>query len=219
MTWALSACLAIGSAPAGEVPVQGLEAREHFDRGMAAWLGEDYATAHSELELAYELEPAPQLLYALGQLERLQGRCDRAIERFNAYLGTHPSPEAAEDTRVNILRCRAQLPDNPPPEPQPQPPRPDPPPRPGAKADALGISLTAIGVVAAGVGFGLVGGAFAERRRAQGEFGVNAFERGVRRSRIEYATGLAVASGGVALLIGGIVRLALIRKQNRRKRG
>lgn len=221
VTWALSVCLASGPAPTPDAgaPVHGVEARGHFDSGMAAWLAEDFAAAQRELESAYAIEPAPALLYALGQLERLQGRCDRAIERFEAYLATTPSPEAAEDTRVNILRCRAQLP--PAPRVERAPVRSDPPPPPierGPRIDALGVSLTTVGAVAAATGLGLFGGAFVERRRAADEFGVDAFERGVRRSRIEHATGLAIASVGAALLVGGIVRLVLVRRQQRRAR-
>ncbi len=105
-----------------------------------------------------------------------------------------------------------------PPPPKPTLPPPDiAPPKP-RKPDALGISLTAIGSVAVVAGLGVFGGSFAEQQRANEQSDLNSFDRHVRTAKVEYATGLAVASVGVALLIGGIVRIAITRRHNARTR-
>lgn len=185
-------------------------AREHFTIGMQAWLADDYATAQRELEAAYAIDAEPVLLYALGQLERLQGRCDRARERFAAFLASDPPAAAAEDARVNLERCRTVEPEPPPPRVEPPPPAP-PPARP--RPDPLGIALTSVGSVVVLAGLGLFGGSFVEQRRAADASDVGGFDRALRRARIEHATGLALAGVGAAVLVGGIIRIALARRR------
>lgn len=205
-------------APA-EVPPEltDAEARAHFSLGMKAWLADDHATAQRELEAAYAIQPAAVLLYALGQLERLQGRCDRARERFTAFLATDPPAAAAEDARANLERCGGALPEPEPPAPaiDPVPPEPAPLPQPAPprRVDRLGIALAVVGSTLAATGLGLFGGAFVEQRRAGDANDVAAFDRGLQRARIEHATGLALTGVGTALLIGSIVRLTLARRR------
>jgi len=210
------------SADAPEIPAEitDADAREHFSAGMTAWLAEDHATAQRELEAAYASQPVPLLLYSLGQLARLQGDCERAREHFLAYLATDPPPRAAEDTRVNLERCKtAEV------EPavvEPPPPKPvavdDPPvvaePR-RARPDALGLGLTIGGAVLAVTGAALLGTAFARQRSAEDESGVDAFERGVRGANAQYWSGVALMSAGGAILIGGVVRLAITSRRAR----
>ncbi|HWB79462.1 MAG TPA: hypothetical protein VG755_31080 [Nannocystaceae bacterium] len=205
------------SAPEVPSEITNAEARAHFSTGMKAWLADDLATAQRELEAAYAIDDAPVLLYAIGQLERLQGRCDLAREKFVAYLATDPPDAAAEDARANLERCGgAPTPEPPPPEPVPEskpdvpPPEPTPQPR---RIDRLGIALTVVGSAIAVGGFGVFGAAFAEQKKARDAMDVGGFDRRVQRARIEHATGLTLASVGAALLIGGIVRLALTRRR------
>ncbi len=211
------------SAPASrpEVPAEitDLAAREHFGLGMDAWLAEDYPRAQRELEAAYALDPAPVLLYSLGQLSRLQGDCVRARERFLAFLETGPPAAAAADTRTNLERCKLPEP-TPEPEPEPPlvelpPPQPRPQPQPRRRVDAVGLSLTLGGGAIAAIGAGLLGAAFASRRDANDATALPAFDDGVQRSRALYAAGFAVLGTGAAVLVGGIVKLALARRRDR----
>ena len=204
---------------APEVPpeITSPEARAHFSTGMKAWLADDLATAQRELEAAYAIDDAPVLLYAIGQLERLQGRCDLAREKFVAFLATDPPEAAAEDARANLERCGgAPTPEPPPPKPVPEPipdaPQPLPTPAP-RRVDRVGIALTVVGSAIAAGGLGVFGASFAAQRKAGDATNVGDFDRGLRRARIEHATGLALAGVGAALLIGGIVKLALARRR------
>ncbi len=199
--------------PAG---LESPEAQAHFSAGMEAWLAEDYVSAKRELEAAYALEPAPKLLYSLGQLARLQGDCEEAIRRFEAFLDEDPAPAAAQDTRVNIERCRPE------PQPQPQPideapvepaaPPPPPPPR-AVRPDALGLSLTVGGAVLAGVGFGLLGGSFRRQQRAEQANTVSGFDAGLRQARTMHDIGVTLAAAGGALIVTGAVRLVMVRRR------
>ena len=222
----LSAALGSAGPPTKSLPIelQDEAARAHFSTGMDAWGEKDLATAQRELEAAYAIEAEPQLLYALGQLARLRGDCDRARERFTAYLATNPSEKSAKETRVNMERCTPAEPEAaaPPPEPKPPidttPPVIDQPPPPKPRPDGLGIGLTTAGSVLAVVGVGLFGGSFVERNRAEDEPAADDFERRVKRSTAEYWSGVALMSVGGALLVGGIVRLVLVRKRRAARR-
>jgi hypothetical protein len=212
--------LALAAPPAGDAPevppeITDVSARAHFSAGMTAWLDEDYATAQRELEAAYTSQAVPLLLYSLGQLARVQGDCERAREHFLAYLATDPPARETENTRVNLERCKASVPE--PPVAEPPPPKPvalddplrpsEPPPR--ARPDGLGIGLTVGGAVLAITGAALFGSAFARQRQAQDESDVDSFERAVRGANAQYWSGVALLSAGGAVLIGGIVRLAI----------
>jgi hypothetical protein len=207
------------SAPADvpQVPAEitDLSAREHFAVGMQAWLEEDYARAQRELEAAHALDPAPVLLYSLGQLSRLQGDCVRARERFLAFLATDPPEQEATQTRVNLERCKVAEPEA---EPEPLD-EPEPialPPEAPRKIDALGVALTVSGGVIATAGLGIFGGAFAVRGRANDETDFAAFRTSSRRADAMYWTGVALTTVGAAVLVGGIVRLVLQRRRIKR---
>ncbi len=219
-------------APAKAVPgsehpagLETLEAQQHFTTGMDAWLAEDYEQASRQFAAAYALEPAPLLLYSLGQLARLQGDCESAVGYFERFLETDPAPQAAEDTRVNLERCESELPPEPPP-PEPPPPvirppepsEPAPVPEEPKGPDALGISLTIGGAVITGVGMGVFGASFLRQRSAEQANTVSDFDTGIARAQSMHTAGLAVAAVGAAVLIGGVVRLVLVRQRRAAQR-
>jgi len=222
----LSVALTAPPVAAPEIPAEITDtaAREHFSAGMTAWLAEDYPTAQRELEAAYAIQPVPLLLYSLGQLSRLQGDCEHARERFLAYLETDPPPRAAEDTRVNLERCQSSAPA---PAPVVSPPavvadEPEPVVAPAPvsrRPDPLGLGLTVGGTVLALTGAVLFGSAFARQDRAERESDVDAFERGVRGATAQYWSGVALLGAGGAVLVGGIVRLAIERRRARTRAG
>jgi hypothetical protein len=211
LSWSAPANAGVPDVPA---EITDPSARQHFAAGMQAWLEEDYPRAQRELEAAHALDPVPVLLYSLGQLSRLQGDCVRARERFLAFLDTNPPEAAVTDTRVNLERCKVAEPEAEP-EPIAEPVAPQPvAPR---RIDALGVALTVSGGVIASVGLGVFGGAFAVRGRANDETSYPAFLRGTRRADAMYWSGVALTTVGTAVLVGGIVRLVMVRKRRVRR--
>lgn len=220
--------LAIAAPPdtaAPEVPpeITDVEARAHFTAGMIAWNADDYATAQRELEAAFAEQPVPMLLYALGQLLRLQGDCEQARERFLAFIATNPPEREAVQARLNAERCQPAKTSTPAPTPPPvvvdvPPPSKPPAQRASKRPDALGLGLTVGGTVIAATGAVLLGSAFARQHRAEQENDVEMFERGVRGATAQYWSGVALLGAGGAVLVGGIVRLAIASRRARAPR-
>jgi len=61
-------------------------AREHFQKGLAAYADERFAEAADEFDQAYKLSPAFKLLYNIGQVDVALGRSVEAVDAFDRYL-------------------------------------------------------------------------------------------------------------------------------------
>lgn len=94
-------------AVAPESVLEDPAAIEHFVRGHDAYSRRDYATAISELEAAYAIEPNPLLLYARAQAERFSGNCKTALELYQRFLDADPAEEHRRLTETNVVHCEA----------------------------------------------------------------------------------------------------------------
>jgi tetratricopeptide (TPR) repeat protein len=74
-----------------------------------------YAEALPELQLAYALDPQPDVLYALGQVEVKLGHCPRATLYYERFLATKPPAGPAGAAAEAIETCRLHPPDPAPP--------------------------------------------------------------------------------------------------------
>jgi tetratricopeptide (TPR) repeat protein len=71
--------LAAGGDPKGA-------AREHFQKGLAAFADQRFAEAAEEFDEAYKLSPAFKLLYNIGLVDVALGRSVEAVDAFDRYL-------------------------------------------------------------------------------------------------------------------------------------
>jgi hypothetical protein len=147
------------------------EWRRHFQRGLQLFDEHRYALAIDEFRAGYAIEPRGELLYALGQAQRLGGDCPSAIATYRAFLAGAPTPQQSAVVQQNIADCEETLrrttitPPPPPIVPLPppaviQPPAPESPPdRPRIRGPhALPLLVGGIGAFALlGVGAGLRG--------------------------------------------------------------
>ena len=62
------------------------QAREHFDKGVAAFNDRRFPQAAAEFEAAYQLSPAFVVLYNIGQVNVMLGRPVEAVDALNRYL-------------------------------------------------------------------------------------------------------------------------------------
>jgi len=98
------AVLALAVAPAGADTLKP-EAQKHLDAGLALFDKGDYGKAIDEFKAAYEIDPAPKVLFALAQARRLSGDCDTAMDLYNQYLATLPSEAQTEAAKAAMKLC------------------------------------------------------------------------------------------------------------------
>ena len=96
---------AVATAAPGRIKA---EAKAHLDRGLKLYQSQKYDEAIVELRAGLAIDPQPDLLYALGQAERRNGHCARAIEYYESCLALVKDPSAAAAVRVQIERCRVE---------------------------------------------------------------------------------------------------------------
>jgi outer membrane biosynthesis protein TonB len=112
------------------------EAKERIAKATELHKASRFAEALDELNVAYTLDPQPEILYAIGQLNVKLGNCEQAILFYERYLGTKPPRATATKAKKAIKVCKTKPPkpakaiDPPPPEPPPEPPPADDPPPP-----------------------------------------------------------------------------------------
>ena len=219
------------------------KAQEYWEQAQFLFQEEDYGGAAKMLEKAYLVEPVPDLLYPWAQAERINGNCDVAIDLYQQFLDTGAEGKIAEAAQTNIDRCNEELAESgavvptddplpedddleeiideqPDPEPEPEPvKRTDDEPKSKPRAwykDPAGGVLTGLGVVGVGAGVALI---FVATGAAKGApdaddhddyFGERDRATGLRNG------GAAALSIGSALLLGGIIRYAVVAKKNKR---
>jgi hypothetical protein len=131
-----------------EVEATQAEVKQHVAAATAAHAAGKLDVALTELRAAYELDPQPDLLFAIGQVQAGQGDCTAARESYEQYRAAMNN-ETGISTAVDaaIAACGA-----PPPAPAAapiQPPAPPPPPARGPwYTDVLGDVLVGGGVIA-----------------------------------------------------------------------
>jgi|GEM_PF-631904 len=107
----VSFCSPLVHAADRNVPLP-LEARQAFDKGMAAVEQKEWPTAIRYFLKAQEVEPyAPEVLFNLGLAEsKVPGRELRAMAWFQAYLLAAPTAANAEAVRreITALKVRVQ---------------------------------------------------------------------------------------------------------------
>jgi hypothetical protein len=244
-TAALALALSVASpppvlaAPADEAEY----VRDVVGRAAAHVEAGRYQQALAVLDRAERERPLPVFVYVRATVEERRGDCERASALYREFL-EHDVPAAdAEDARRGQARCREALglpaegtvvvetPAGDDTGGEIARDAPDEVDRPADEAgdeleprasrrwyaDPLGGVLVAGGVVGLGVGVGLFGQSRADARAAAEATGLQTFDdRAQRAERLDVA-GIATMAVGGALLVGGVVRYALVGTRERRR--
>jgi tetratricopeptide (TPR) repeat protein len=226
-------CLAGSVFADGKLPPMAPEAKAHLEKGLRAYDVQSYAEAIDEFRAGYQIDARPELLYALGQAERLSGDCKGAMEAYRSFLRTNPSSRQEASAKKNLQRCARELeaaasaaprppaPVEPaaeraavPPPPEPVLPPPAPYYRDVLGGAALGIGLAGIGAGGAlwGIGEGQIGAVNGASRYDQFARST-AGAQGAETLRI---AGIVTVSVGGALLVVAAVRYGLLARRARR---
>lgn len=83
------------------------DAKVHIDRATELHAKGNFGDAAAELELAYTLDPTPDLLFALGQVSVKVNHCGRAILYYKRFLATHPESGPADAASEAIESCKS----------------------------------------------------------------------------------------------------------------
>jgi tetratricopeptide (TPR) repeat protein len=169
------------------------EAAAHFEAARLAFDRHNYESARDELLAAYQLDPDPKDLFALGQAEFHLGHYKEAIEYYTRFKATNPPPEQAALAEQAIGAARVKL------STPPEPPRTPPPPPPHRQWDRIDTAVAISGGVAILGGAGLVGLSVHEVDDRTGT--LMAYDHRVAEAHTLRTVGIATAAAG-ALAIG-----------------
>lgn len=227
-------------APASAAPArdEAEYVRDVVGRAAAHVEAGRYERALAVLDAAERERPLPVFVYVRATIEERRGDCERAVALYLRFLELPVAEEDAADARRGVARCRGE------PEPATDPsaaadpsepapaaaPRdaavgdpaaassagPDAPPLRPWYADPLGTSLVATGTVGLAVGLGLVGGSRADARAAADATSLQAFDDRSRRAIALDRAGIGTIAIGSALLLGGVIRWAVVGTRPRR---
>jgi tetratricopeptide (TPR) repeat protein len=172
----------------------------HLANGRAAYERGEFAPARDELLAAYTLDPRPELLFALGQVELQLGHFTLAIDYYQRFLATGPTSEQAALAQQAIGAARARLADRPAhPAPPPSPPH--------REWDTVDAGLAAFGGAAMLAGAGLATFSAVLARDHTGT--LSAYNARVSRAQITEWAGIGGLGAGALVVAGALVRWRL----------
>ena len=173
-------------------------ADEHIARARDLHAKGDFVHARDELLAAYQLDPRPELLFALGQVEFNIGEYQAAIDYYQRFNATGPSAEQAALTQQAIGAARIKL---------DQPPPPPPPRRRHRHWDTEDWGLTAMGGLAITLGGGLL---YDSHRLADNRTGsLKSYDARISEAHAVELSGIACAAAGVLAIGAAVVRWRL----------
>ena len=138
-------------------------ARGLFKQGIEEYKAQKYDAAAATLKQSYELDPKPDVLFALAQAERLGGHCPEAVAHYKKLLESISDLPTAKLVQNSLALCPQPEAEKPKPVEPATRREPPPPPRPITKTvvrevrptDVLATMLVAGGMLGLGAGGGL----------------------------------------------------------------
>jgi len=237
-TWTLALAAVVASATPAAAQPKNRAAKAAFDRGLAAYRKQSFDAASKALERSFELERDADTLYAWAQAQRQLDHCDKAIELYEQLLTFELPVENRAAVYNKLTECRdmiaaqgggepkaAPLLDEPV-QPVAQPAPASAPAQPAGPAsesgsdhrawykDPVGMALLGSGLIATGIGTGLLLSARSLESDSKAAFQNNHYDdaeslAGKANSRGDLGA-ITLGVGG-ALVVGGVVWLAMHR--------
>ena len=120
--WLVAVALVAFASSADAKPKR-RDAKQAYERGIAAYQKKFYEVASVQFNKSYDLEPDVDTLFAWAQAERRLNHCDKAIELYEKLLAGKLTETNRTAVEGNVLECRtiiaAQKPAPAAPEPRP----------------------------------------------------------------------------------------------------
>ncbi|MGK0359368.1 MAG: tetratricopeptide (TPR) repeat protein [Bradymonadia bacterium] len=88
-------------------PDAAAQAAQVYASGVAAFKAANYASALTQFERAYKLDPAPVLLYNIARCHEEMGNAKQATEGFGLYLARQPksTDRADVERRIRVMEA------------------------------------------------------------------------------------------------------------------
>jgi hypothetical protein len=99
--------LVIVVAPATALADKKEDAKAHIAKATKAHKDGHFDAARLELEAAYALDPKPELLYAIGQMNAKLGKCGEATTYFHRFAASDKDPQVAKVVDQAIAACKS----------------------------------------------------------------------------------------------------------------
>jgi len=215
------------------------DAHEHLEKGTRFYNLQDWSGALKEFKAAYEIDPKPEILWSIAQVQRLSGDCRSAIFTYKAYMrgasaaGANAAQEFVKSCQATLAAQRSAVEAPPPAEPPPQPraetkPPPEaPPPQPVQPAqpkpaspwalDPLGDVLFVFGVggLAVGATFLVVGNSDMSASSQKPTY--QEYDHAVDVARTEQEVGVGSLIGGAVFAGLAIWRFVAVANRHARE--
>jgi len=193
------------------------KARGLFKQGIDEYKAQKYDAAAATLEQSYELDPKPDVLFALAQAERLGGHCPEATAHYKKLLESISDLPTAKLVQTNLALC---------PQPEAEKPKPAEPanrpeaasrqPQPITKTvvrevrhtDVLATMLFAGGMLGLGAGGGLFLASKNSQEAADHAGTLDDHERFAQRTTTERMASFIAGGTGVLMIGIAVVRWA-----------
>jgi tetratricopeptide (TPR) repeat protein len=187
------AVVVVGPVPARADDPPALAA--HLEKVRQLYAAGDFVHAREELLAAYKLEPRPDLLFALGQVEFNLRHYREAIDYYQRFTATNPSAEQIALAQQAIGAARIEL----------ARPQPLPPPLPLHREwDGIDTLLVTGGGMLGVTGGGLV---YYAHHLAQDRRGtLDQYDSRVHHARLAQWTAVGCFAAGAAALASGLLR-------------
>jgi tetratricopeptide (TPR) repeat protein len=85
------------------------DAKKHFQAGKKHHDAGEWDKAVEDYLAAYQLDPSPAFLFNLGQVYRLKGDREKAVEYYQRYLEAAPDAKGSEEARTYATKLQAEL--------------------------------------------------------------------------------------------------------------
>jgi tetratricopeptide (TPR) repeat protein len=103
----LAALIALGAATAHADSRD--EAKKHFQAGKRHHDAGEWDAALDDYLHAYQLDPSPAFLFNIGQVYRLKGAPEKALDYYQRYLEAAPHAQGSEEARAFAAKLKAEL--------------------------------------------------------------------------------------------------------------
>lgn len=114
--------LVVATATSVDAKPKAKDVKAHMDKAAKAHKAGKFELALTELQAAYELDPQPKLLFAIGQVYAKLDNCEAAIDHYEKFSAATKDKSKQAVAKQAIDACKQKLADHPTPD---KPDKPD----------------------------------------------------------------------------------------------